>query len=373
MRNHYSMTLPLGTVHLDITLEVLVWAILLMLLPWKTCYSQNMSPPAFDILIDTDLGGDPDDIQSLFRAIHYSDILKIKGIVSTPNSSKDQHPWDTIPNTELIREWIKRVDVEHLRQNGYTNLMREADLLSVVKAGSPTPGPPSPGRSSAGAELIIEIARQYSRERPLWVLVWGSMTTVAQALYEAPDIAERIRMYYISSSNTQHDPASRDYVFEFMEKQYPELWWIENGRLPKGSHETFRGVYQSGDQNGEWAYTQFTGTNIRGHGSDHNGLFTEKCGDVFPVANYPKSSLKEGDSPSMLYLVSPVLGKVGDINDPTQESWGGRFRHFDAQAFPNYYVDLDQSPEACQMTIGKWRKAILIDWKYRWDRYDENE
>ncbi len=345
---------------------------ILILLPTLfSCKPEVNEPKTFDVIIDTDLGGDPDDIQSLFRAVHYSDIIKIKGIVSTPNGDKNSHPWDTVNNTALITEWVKRIDVEHLRDKGYTELMSEEEILSTIKAGSASAGAPSTEGSTEGSEWIVQTARKYSKENPLWVLVWGSYTTTAQALHDAPDIAEKIRMYYISSSNTLHDTASRDYVYNFMAEQYPELWWIENGILPRGTHETFRGIYQSGDQEGEWAYTKFTDANIRGHGSTHNGLFKEKCGDVFPLANYPKNSLKEGDSPSMLYLVSPVLAGVGDVDDPTQESWGGQFRHFDKARFPNYYVDLNKTPEECQMTIGKWRKDILTDWKNRWDWYEE--
>jgi hypothetical protein len=155
-----------------------------------------------------------------------------------------------------------------------------------------------------------------------------------------------------------------------MKEKYPKLWWIENGRLPKWSHETFRGVYKGGSQEGEWAMTSFIPENIRGHGSTHDGLFKEKCGDVFPAANWPENSLKEGDSPSMLYLLSPVLADVGDIDDPTRESWGGQFRNESPNKYPNYYTDLDKSPEECQATIGKWRLQFLSDWKRRWDRYE---
>jgi hypothetical protein len=197
------------------------------------------------------------------------------------------------------------------------------------------------------------------------------MTTVAQALYDEPDIADKIRIYAIGSTNTQHDSLSRNYVYDFMVGQYPELWWIENGTLPKWSHETFRGVYQGGIQEGEWGNTAFIDANIRGHGSTHNGMFEKKCGDVFPVANWPENTLKEGDSPSMLYLISPVLVGIGDVNDPTRESWGGQFRKADPEKFPNYYVDLDKSPEVCQATISTWRKDFLSDWKNRWDRYEE--
>lgn len=235
--------------------------------------------------------------------------------------------------------------------------------------------PPTIDHSSEGSKWIIETARKYSKENPLWILVWGgSLTTTSQALYDAPDIADKIRIYYIGSTNTLHDtPPSRDFLFNFMKNEYQELWWIENGTLPRGSHETFRGVYQHGRQEGEWAFTEFIGANIRNHGSDHRGgLFKEKNGNVFPVANYPKNSLKEGDSPSLLYLISPIVGKLGDVNDPTQESWGGgQFRHFDAQKYPNYYVDLDLPPKECQMTIAKWRHDFLSDWKQRWDRYEK--
>ena len=331
---------------------------------------ESASNKTFNVIIDTDLGGDPDDIQSLFRAVHYSDIVKIKGIIATPNSDINHHPWDTIEHTRLIRNWIKRIDVEHLRKNGYRKLMQEEDLLSTIKSGAKKPGGPSDNKGTEGSAWIINTARNYTKESPIWILVWGSLTTTAQALYDAPDIADKIRIYCIGSSNTLHDPISRNFVYTFMENEYPELWWIENGILPRGKHETFRGVYQSGIQDGEWSYTNFTDFNIRNHGSTHDGLFQEKCGDVFPLANYPKNSLKEGDSPSLLYLMSPIIGGIGNVDDPTQESWGGQFRHSDRSRYPNYYIDLDKSPTDCQMTIGKWRYNVMNDWKNRWDRYD---
>ena len=59
----------------------------------------SAAPQIRRVLIDTDLGGDPDDIQSLVRAIHYSDVLKIEGIVSTVGPGT--------PRPALISEWIK--------------------------------------------------------------------------------------------------------------------------------------------------------------------------------------------------------------------------------------------------------------------------
>jgi hypothetical protein len=77
------------------------------------------------------------------------------------------------------------------------------------------------------------------------------MTDLAQALHDDPSIAPKIRVYSIGSSNTVSDPVSRDYVFEGLSKSWPNLWWIENGLLPRLSTDTFRSIYLGGDQSGE--------------------------------------------------------------------------------------------------------------------------
>jgi hypothetical protein len=317
----------------------------------------------YRVLVSTDLGGDPDDTQSLFRLIHHSDILKVEGITSCTG------PGST-PSADLVREWVRRVDVDHLRAQGHSDLMTEAEILSGVRQGATDAGMPTPERSTPGSRLIVERANAQADE-PLWVLVWGSITDVAQALHDDPGIADRIRIYFIGSSNTVNDPESRDYVYQGLAKQWPDLWWIENGIMPRLSHDTFRGVYLGGCQEGEWGNTAFIPANIRGRGTTHNGLFDERCGDAFPVANWPEGSLKEGDSPSMLYLLSPVLGGVGHIDDPTGPSWGGRFRRAEPDRYPNYYIDLDAEAEVCQATINRWRVDFLSEWKERWTWYGE--
>ena len=304
-------------------------------------------PNTFRVYVSTDLGGDPDDIHSLYRLIHYSDTLRVEGIGSCTG------PGST-PRADVIREWIHRVDVDALRAG--------------VTQGATTPGIPSHDRSTKVARQIVECARGGGGD-PLWVLVWGSITDVAQALFEAPEIANRIRIHFIGSSNTVNDPESRDWVYAFMSDRHPELWWIENGVLPKRSRDTFRGVYEGGEQGGEWGNIAFIETHIRGKGTTHNGLFDQVCGDAFLVAGSPKRTLKEGDSPTMLYLLSPVYGGVGNVDDPTAESWGGSYSPPEPDRFPNYYTDLEADAETCQNTIAKWRIDYLSHWRDRWDRY----
>ncbi|MDF1515467.1 MAG: hypothetical protein P1S60_16785, partial [Anaerolineae bacterium] len=75
-----------------------------------------MQSQTYRVLVSTDLGGDPDDIQSLIHLLHYSDILKVEGILSTigPGST---------PQASLLREWVQRVDLDQLRAWGYPELM----------------------------------------------------------------------------------------------------------------------------------------------------------------------------------------------------------------------------------------------------------
>ena len=320
----------------------------------------------YRVLVSTDLGGDPDDIQSLYRLIHYSDVLRVEGIVSVTGPGARN-------SAGLIRHWIERVDVDHLRSRGHIDLMPEDALLETVKQGVLTAGAPAPDRRTEGSDWIVDRACQErgpdGTAGPLWILAWGSLTDVAQALHDDPSIAPKIRLYYIGSSNTVHDPASRDWVHAFMVERCPTLWWIENGVLPRRSRDTFRGVYLGGHQEGEWSNTAFIPYAIRGRGTTHNGLFAERCGDAFPLAGSPRGTLKEGDSPSMLYLLSPSLAGIGDPDDPTQPSWGGQFHRPNSGRFPNYYTDLDADAETCQATINRWRVDYLSHWKSRWDWY----
>jgi hypothetical protein len=322
------------------------------------CLAAAAAQADYRVLVSTDLGGDPDDIQSLYRLVHYSDILRVEGIVSSPGPG-------ALNSAGKIRDWIRRIDVENMRANGHPELMPERDLLDRIRQGAFRPGAPAKGRSTEGSRWIIQRAHA-ADPRPLWVLVWGAITDVAQALYDDPSIAPRIRIYSIGSLNYATDVAARDFIFAGLESKWRDLWWIESG-VPKGQHETFRGVFVGGDQSGEWHNVEFVKRNIRGHGGTHDGEFDRVSGDAFPLASWGKDHgavLKEGDSPSMLYLLGP-----GKPDDPTAESWGGQFRHFDRARFPNYFVDLDVAQQDNWATVSKHRVAFLTDWKKRWSWY----
>jgi hypothetical protein len=155
-----------------------------------------------------------------------------------------------------------------------------------------------------------------------------------------------------------------------MQEQFPDLWWIEDGVLPRFSRDTFRGYYLGGDQSGIWGNKSFVEHVIRGRGTTHESVTGQVLGDEFPLADWPEGTLKEGDTPTFLYLLSSVVGGVGNVDDPTVSNWGGQFHRPLPEQYPNYYCDLPLSAEECQQTINRWRVDYLSEWKTRWERYD---
>ena len=287
------------------------------------------------VIVSTDIGGsDPDDYQSLVHLLLYADVLDIEGLVaSPPHAGRVEHINEVLDAYEA--------DYAKLTQNSGYKFPEPKHLRAVSVQGAAEPAPAKGwNQPTDGSRLIIDRAKA-TDERPLWILVWGSMTDVAQALHDEPSIKPQLRVYSIGSWNTRQDEASRNYVF----KNHSDLWWIE-------CDTTFRGMYTGGNQQGEYGNREFVSQHVRGHGA---------LGDLFWQK---KRDIKMGDTPSVLYLLN------GRADDPSQPHWGGAFRRFDHG--PNYFRD-DQSRSlkeqnlAGAKTVNRWRSEFLNDWKARMD------
>ncbi len=286
-------------------------------------------------IVSTDIGGsDPDDYQSMVHFLIYADLFDVEGLVSSPpKQGRAEHIHETIdayakdyPN---LAQWSPRYPSPET-------------LHAVVKQGAIDPAPAEGfGQPTEGSQWIAARAKA-DDPRPLYVLVWGSITDIAQAVHDDPSIKDNLRVYAIGSWNTANDRAAREYLF----REHADLWWIE-------SDTTFRGMYVGGNQEGEWSNEGFLETHVRGHGA---------LGD-FLVAKL--GAIKMGDTPSLLYLLA------GNADDPTGLHWGGSFIKTDHG--PHYWTD-SKDPELQEgkypgaKTVNVWREQFLLDWRDRMDR-----
>lgn len=290
------------------------------------------------VIVSTDIGGsDPDDFQSMVHYLVYADVLETEGLISSP-----PHGGRAKDILECIAAYEK--DYAHLETWSPNYPLPDA-LRKVTKQGAVDPqlGERPAAKISPGAEWIVERAK-VDDVRPLYVLVWGSITDVAQAVHKAPEIKGKLRIYSIGSWNTRQDPRARDYLFN----NHRDLWWIE-------SDSTFRGMYMGGVQDRDLGNRSFTKKHVEGHG--HLGsLFMQK-----------KADIKMGDTPSVLYLLH------GDPGRPETAHWGGAFVRPEPDARCTYWHDnptesLSFRGKRGANTVNRWREDYLLDWKERMDR-----
>ena len=242
------------------------------------------------ILISTDIGGtDPDDNQSMAHLLMYSDRFEIEGLVSSPSygdGSKEEI-------TRMIDLFGKDLPVLQRRIYNYPGLDY---LRSISKQGRRGLAPlEGHAESTEGSDWIIECARKES-DQPLWVLVWGGLEDLAQALHDAPDIKNRIKVYWIGGPNKKWSVNSYLYIV----RNFPDLFFIE-------CNASYRGFIS--DNKKEPRYnSEYYDAFIKGAGY---------LGEDF--INYYDGNPKMGDTPSLLYLMH------GNPANPTGESWGGSF------------------------------------------------
>ncbi len=242
------------------------------------------------VIVSSDIGGtDPDDQQSMVHLLLYSDVLDIEGIVSSPYG-----PGRKKDILEVIDAYAK--DYPKLRT--YSPSYPTPDELRATARQGAIEGAGYAGFASPteGSDWIVKCARR-ADPRPLYVLVWGGIDDLAQALHDAPDILPKLRVYFIGGPNKMWSVNAYNYI----EEHHPKLWMIE-------ANATYRGWFVGGNQAGEWGNSRFVAAHVAGHGA---------LGDYF--AALLKGVMKMGDSPSVGYLLQ------GAPDDPSAGGWGGRF------------------------------------------------
>ena len=290
----------------------------------------------YRVIISSDIGGsDEDDIQSMIHFLLYSDLFDVEGLISSPPFKGRK-----IDILNVIDEYEK--DYPNLKT--YSDKYPTPDYLrSITKQGEMDLAPEKGYRSATeGSNWIIKCAKK-DDPRPLYVLVWGSITDVAQALHDDPSIKKKIRVNFIASWNEKSDPNS----FKYIDKNHPDTWLIYN-------NTTFRGWYIGGNQSGDLGNKSFVDNHIKGHGA---------LGDYYASLGY--DSIKMGDTPTVSYLLR------GTPEDPTKDSWGGRFVRVEDR--PNWWKDdpdpaLSEGDKLGAKTVNQWREDYLRDFQKRMDR-----
>lgn len=266
-------------------------AILLNFFYTTAIHAQQPVPVKPRILISTDIGGtDPDDNQSLTHLLMYNDQFTIKGLVSSPSYGKGSKQ----EVLRMISLYEKDLPKLQQHQKGFAS---PAYLRSVTKQGKQG-NAPFAGYTTAteGSRWIIKCAGKKSSQ-PLWILCWGGLEDLAQALHDAPEIQQRIKVYWIGGPNKKWSANS----YAHIAKNFPALWFIE-------VNASYYGFFSNNNNLDSVNSTGYYNQYIQDAGN---------LGKDFK--NYYNGEVKMGDTPSLLYMMD------GNPGDPLRESWGGSF------------------------------------------------
>src|SRR5688572_22771234 len=137
------------------------------------------------LLVLTDIGGDPDDQQSMIRLMVYANEFAIEGLVASASGTPGELK-QAITKPELIREIVTAYGAVR------PNLAKHAEgwptaeaLLRVIKTGNPRRGREhiGDGHDTEGSRWIIQRVDAGTTQRPLNISIWGGQTDFAQALW----------------------------------------------------------------------------------------------------------------------------------------------------------------------------------------------
>ena len=283
--------------------------------PPKVCEGSDMSEikprgalfgERFRVIVTTDIGGsDPDDFQSMVHYLLYSDLFDTEGLISSP--------WGAGRKSDILSV-IDAYESDYpklaMRSSGYP----APDMLRSVCRQGTTGFAPWKGwsRPTEASEHIIRCARKRD-DRPLYLLMWGLLEDLAQALHDAPDIAPKLRVIYIGGPNKKWGPNAYAYIY----CNFPNLWMIEN-------NSAYRGWFNGGDMSDGYGNDSFPAAHIAGRGA---------LGAFF-MGKMP--AIKMGDTPTVAYLLS------GAPEDPEGESWGGSFER--VRGMPSFCLEYPFEP-----------------------------
>lgn len=315
---------------------------------------QSLSRPRLAVL--TDIGGDPDDQQSLVRLMTYANEFEIEALIASAAGTRGELK-DSVTRPDLIREIIVAYG------QVLPNLKRHADhwpevdqLLNAVRSGNPRRERAHIGQAhdTEASQLLIERIEAGTPAHPLNITIWGGQTDLGQALWRAKQQRSAEEFAIFVSKLRVYDINDQDGIAEWMRGEFPGLNYIL-AKAPDGRDKregTYRGMYLRGDESLtslEWVRT--------------NVLTRGPLGAMYPTKTFTAPNrhgcLKEGDTPSWFFFL-PLGGN--DPNDPTKPGWGGQFSRKPDGWWRDQPMTADFDPRD---SVSRWRAAFQADFAKR--------
>lgn len=341
-------------------------------------------------VITTD--GEVDDMNSVIRALLYSNDMDISGIVLTSSmyhysgdeeNGVEPYRWT---GTQWIYDFIDDYDSVYENLKSHDEEYPTAEYLrSVTKIGNIS-DKGEMEKETDGSKFLEELFLD-NDERKLYVQTWGGTNTTARALKSIEEkyknteewnkIQEKINNKLVLYIILDQDESYNEYIA----KNWPNIEIIND--RSNFWHFAYAWQMHSDELNdtlkSDWCYENLVKDKgplmenyaLIGDGKVIEGeLYDELRGTEDYLNKNPNYSkydfISEGDSPSFLYLIDTGLRS---LEDPSYGGWGGRFNNSSNLLYEN--TSLDYNPYSnqyeAQYSLSRWFTDIQNDFAARID------
>jgi len=321
------------------------------------------------LIVLTDIGGDPDDQQSMVRLMLYSNEFDIEGLIASASGTPGELRASVV-RPDLIRDVVNAYG--QVRDNllrHATGYPPHAQLLERVKAGNPNRGVDNLGAAhdTEGSNWIIAAADRPD-PRPVNIAIWGGATELAQALWRVRNDRGPEGIRRLLAHLRVHSIGHQDNTGPWIVDNFPGLFFILNARSaddvlkqsasgPDRRLSSYRGMYLGGDES--LTSLEWLDTHVRREHGPLGALYPPKTW----TAPNPHGALKEGDTPSWFYFLPRGLN---DPEHPEWGGWGGRFLHAGNGLYRDTQDTIGDVTDA-RAAVWRWRQAFQNDFQARMD------
>lgn len=305
----------------------------------------------------SDIANEPDDAQSLVRLMTYANEFRIEGLIAT---------------TSIWLNDTTRPDQMHDIVDAYgeslQNLKAHAEgwpeakeLKALIASGLPVYGMDGvgEGKDSDGSRMLVEAVDK--SEEPLWVLVWGGASVLAQALWHVDATRSPAEVEHFVSKIRAYAISDQDNTGTWIRRNFPQLFYIASiHHFNRYAVAAWGGI--TGDEyyhfpsaaNKDVISPEWINANIQNSGP---------LGSKYPDPHF----IVEGDTPSLLHV---ILNGLTDPEHPEWGSWGGRYGpvaygegHF-ADSVDTLVIG-EKTYMGPHVTVWRWRDAFQNDFAAR--------
>ncbi|HKB00957.1 MAG TPA: DUF1593 domain-containing protein, partial [Gemmataceae bacterium] len=203
------------------------------------------------LVVLTDIGGDPDDQQSMIRLMVHANEFEIEGLIASAAGVPGELKKEEV-KPHLIREIVEAYGkVQPNLRKHHPDFPEAKTLLERIKAGNPNRGVDNigAGKDTDGSNWIISVVDR-ADERPVNLVIWGGSTELAQALWRVRNDRTPDRLKAFVSKLRVYDISHQDNTGPWINEQFPDVFCVLS-KAPRGRDKReggYRGMYLGGDE-----------------------------------------------------------------------------------------------------------------------------